>query len=258
MGNKASAPDQSVEVPTAIPDLEFVRAVPMPAARPAPAAAPEAAAATPSAPRPAADPAPAVIPAPPPALLPPPPPLPPSLTASQLTPDQWPQPAPHQWPQTTYPRTNPANQKQHKSAKCLAQKDLCRHAFSSEDEDSDNAGGVTKAPRGKHAGYPLDLSKLQKKCKYWWEEMYMDEKCDQCNRDKKGVRPIVLVGTGEGKEQIWLSRCMYCNQKEEINNDGAVPKCKVAYTQTSEKDFEWIAQGAYMEGFRNTGRGIWA
>lgn len=129
-----------------------------------------------------------------------------------------------------------------------------------EDSDSDCEGGVTHKPNEIEGGFPLSLKRLQKTHKFWWEEMVVELECEHCGYNKKRqvVRPIVMVGTGEGTEQIWVRRCLFCNHKEEVDNNGRVPSKKVAITQTTEKDFEWAGRGLVMSTMRNTGKERWA
>ena len=98
-------------------------------------------------------------------------------------------------------------------------------------------------PKGKPQKYPLNLEKAQRSNKKWFEYARVEGTCGVCGREGQVVKPIQLVGTGWGADQLWVRRCLYCGLREEVNNFGLVPNTKVAQTQTTDQDYEWAARG---------------
>jgi hypothetical protein len=178
--------------------------------------------------------------------LPVPPPMPPTVTP--VAPAAAPSPS-----YTYHQKHNGACRDPFCSGKPLCEEE-------GEESDSECEGGVSHQAKKIEGGFPLSLARLQKTHKFWWEEMSIEKECDRCKYDKKKqvVRPIVMVGTGDGKEQLWVCRCLFCGFKEEVDNNGKAPATKVGNTQTTEKDFEWAERGLFMSSMRNTGRQKWA
>lgn len=135
---------------------------------------------------------------------------------------------------------------------------VAKKVVSPESSDDEGRGEDDQSPgevffKTLKSQFPLDFGRMQKNGGTWWDYNRIKGSCEECGRvGGMVVKAVCIEGTGTGEDQLWVLRCMFCNARKEVGNNGKVPKAKVATTQTTTEEWDRMERGLGVLR-RNTG-----